>query len=461
MNIIVAGTGKVGSLLTDQLSRDGHNLVVIDRYAEALESAIEQYDVMSIQGNSAAMSVLRAANVEKADLLIAATGEDEVNLLTCLTARGLNHNISTIARVRSPEYMETTDALKDQLALSVTVNPELQTAHEISSLLRYPGFLAREEFVNGLVDIVELEVRENSPVKDQPLYRLSSIVKCQVLVCVVIRDDEVTIPSGDFVLEEGDRVYVTASAYNLSQLLHNLRIVNRRIRNVIITGGGRISYYLAKKLISEHINVKIIELKRDRCEYLADRLSEATIIQGDVSKETVLNREHIEKADAFISMTGMDELNVITSLYASHLKVPKVVTKLGRGENIQLIENMPVGSVITPKLLCGNTILRYVRAMQNGSDAAETLHSIAGGQAQAYEFIVNEDTLHCGEPLKDINFRKNILLATLTRGHRIEFPSGETTYEPGDRLIIVSNGDTPIIQLNDIFEKEYIETDEL
>lgn len=461
MKIIVAGTGKVGSLLADQLSRDGHDLVVIDRNSAALEAALEQYDVMSIEGNSASVSVLKAANIARTDLLIAATGEDETNLLTCLTAKGLNPDITTIARVRSPEYMESTDMLGDQLGLSLTVNPEFQTAHEISSLLRYPGFLSREEFVNGLVDLVELSVREDSPLCGQPLYRMHEIVKCQILICVVARRDEVIIPSGDFILEKGDHVYVTASAANLSTLLHNLNIVTKRIRNVTITGGGRITYYLAKRLEEERIGVKIIEQKMERCEYLADRLRDATIIQGDASKESVLDREHIEKADAFISMTGMDELNVITSLYANELNVPKVVTKLGRGENISLIANMPVGSVITPKILCGNTILRYVRAMQNGSDSAETLHFIAGGRAQAYEFRVNEDTLHCNEPLKDIEFRKNVLLATITRDRKIEFPSGSSFFQPGDRVIVVSNGSWPILQLNDIFEEEREDIDEL
>lgn len=461
MKIIVAGTGKVGNLLADQLTRDGHDLVVIDKDFAALEAALEQYDVMSIEGNSASMSVLRAANIEQTDLLIAATGEDETNLLTCLTAKGLNPDITTIARVRSPEYMESTDMLEEQLGLSLTVNPEFQTAHEISSLLRYPGFLSREEFVNGLVDLVELHVTAGSPICDKPLYKIADIVKCQILVCVVARRDEVIIPSGEFVLQEGDHVYVTASSSNLTTLLHNLNIVTKRIRNVTITGGGRITYYLAKRLEDDRIGVKIIEQRRDRCEYLADRLHDATIIQGDASKESVLDREHIEKADAFISMTGMDELNVITSLYANELKVPKVVTKLGRGENLSLIANMPVGSVITPKILCGNTILRYVRAMQNGSDAAETLHSIAGGRAQAYEFKVNEDTLHCNEPLKDIEFKKNILLATITRDRKIEFPGGNSYLQPGDRVIVVSNGSMPIIQLNDIFEEDKEEKDEL
>lgn len=461
MKIIVAGTGKVGNLLADQLSRDGHDLVVIDRNPDALELVQEQYDVMSIEGNSASVSVLRAANVDSTELLIAATGEDETNLLTCLTAKGLNPSITTIARVRSPEYMESTDMLGEQLGLSLTVNPEFQTAHEISGLLRYPGFLSREEFVNGLVDLVELSVSENSPLCHKPLYMIPEIVQCQILVCVVARREEVIIPSGDFVLEEGDHVYVTASASNLSKLLHNLNIVTKKIRNVTITGGGRITYYLSKRLELDKISVKIIEQRRDRCEYLADRLRDATIIQGDASKESVLDREHIESTDAFISMTGIDELNVITSLYANELKVPKVVTKLGRGENISLISNMPVGSVITPKILCGNTILRYVRAMQKGSDAAETLHSIAGGRADAYEFKVNEDTLHCGEELKDIRFKQNILLATITRDRVIEFPTGNSVFQPGDRVIVVSNGSMPIVQLNDIFEEETEEIDEL
>ena len=451
MKIIIAGDGKVGSLLTKQLSLDGHELVVIDRNDDALESTIERYDVMSIQGNCASMSVLKSAGIQKSDLLIAATGEDEVNLLTCMTAKYMNPRIHTIARVRTPEYMETTDKMKREFALSLAVNPELQTAHEIGSLMRYPAFLMREEFANGLVEIVALKIDKNSLICDKSLIEVRDIVRCQILVCAVTRGTETFTPRGDFVLREGDRIYVTASASNLSLLLHHLKIINRKIRNVVLLGGGRIAYYLTNKLQREHISVKIIERDRERCERLADRLPNTTIVQGDVSLQSVLERECIDQADAVVSMTGMDELNVITSLYANSKNVKKVVTKLGRGENQALIENLPVGGVVCPKELCGNTILRYVRAMKDGEGAAVTIHSIAGGQAQAYEFIVDHMTPYCEIPLKDVPFKKNILITSITRNRVIEIPGGDSFYQPGDRIVVVSSSATPIKNIEDIY----------
>ena len=452
MNIIIAGDGKVGSMLTKALSGEGHDLTLIDSNPAALESTIERYDVMSVQGNCASMEVLRNAGVQSADLLITATGKDEVNLLTCLTAHGMNPNLHTIARIRTPDYVETAYAMRRPFALSLTVNPERQTAREIDRLLRYPGFLKRDKFANGMIEIVELRVDDNSPLRDQPLYQMSSVTKCQVLVCAVVRDGRTTIPSGDFILREGDRIFVTASANNLTVLLNSIGLITTKVRSVIIAGGGRIAFYLTTLLLREGIAVKIIEQDRERCEELAEKLDGATIVQGDISKQSVLESEHIEDADAIIALTGLDELNVILSIYANHMKVPQVITKLGRGENMELLEKLPIGSVVSPKELCFNTIIRYVRAMKDTSGAAVTVHSIADGQAEAIEFIVDQDTKHCGEKLRDIRLKKNVLLASITHGRQIEFPNGESMFHPGDRIVVVSGEKFPIQQLNDIFQ---------
>lgn len=451
MKIIIAGDGKVGSMLTKQLQAEGHDMTLIDNDPDALEQTIEHYDVMSVQGNCASMEVLRNAGIEDADLLITATGEDEVNLLCCMTAHGMNPKLRTIARIRKPEYAESTYSMRKQFALSLTVNPERQTAREIDRLLRYPGFLKRDKFANGMVEIVELRVNQESPLCNEPLNRLTAITHCQVLVCTVLRDGKSAAPSGDFILRDGDRIFVTASANNLSLLLKNLKITTKRIRNVTIAGGGRICYYLTQMLLKEGISVKIIEKEPERCEELADLLPGACVVQGDVSTQDVMEREDICNCDALIAMTGMDELNVILSIYANNFKVPQVITKLGRAENLQILAKLPLGSIVSPKELCCNTITRYVRAMKNKSGAAVTVHSIADGQAEAIEFIVKPETKHTGEKLRDIHLKRNVLIASITRGRTIVFPNGESSFEPGDRIVVVTSENTIIQQLNDIF----------
>lgn len=452
MKIIIAGDGKLGSMLTRQFSGEGHDLTLIDNDPDALESSIERYDVMSVEGNCASMEVLRNAGVEDADLLITATGQDELNLLCCMTAHGMNPDLHTIARIRTPDYAESTFAMRKTFALSLTVNPDRQTAREIDRLLRYPGFLQREKFANGLVEIVEIKVDTDSPLKDQPLTNLSNITHCQVLVCAALRDGKSVTPDGTFVIREGDRLFVTASARNLSILLRSIGYVTHKVRNVMITGGGSSCYYLAELLLREGVSVKIIEINPARCLHLAEMLPGAVVIQGDASLQLVLERENIRNMDAVISMTGLDELNVITSLYANHAKVPHVVTKLGRAENLELLSELPVGSIVSPKELCSNAIVTYVRAMKNQTGAAVTVHSIAGGQAEAIEFIADATTKHTGTPLKEIRLKKNVRFASITHGRTIIFPNGDSEFNPGDRIIIVTSSDRTIQHLNDIFE---------
>ena len=451
MKIIIAGVGKVGAMLVMQLSAEGHDLTLIDKDPNALESTMERYDVMSVTGNCASMEVLRTAGVMDAELLITMTGADELNLLCCMTAHGMNPKLYTIARIRTPDYLESTYALRKMFALSLTVNPERQTAREIDRLLRYPGFLKREPFANGLVEIVEIRVDKNSPLKDVPLSQFSSVVQTQVLICAAVRDGKAITPTGDFVVREGDRLFVTASATNLSALLLSIGLAPPKIKNVIIIGGGRNCYYLTQMLLKEGIRVKIIERDRARCEHLAEVLPGATIIQDDASTSAVLDREKIRQADAVITMTGLDELNIMLSMYANQQKVPQVITKLGRAENMELIGVLPVGGIVSPKELCCNTITRYVRAMKNQVGAAVTVHTIADGQAEAIEFIIDANTKHIGEPLKQISLKKNILLASITHRRNIIIPHGDSMFQLGDRIVVVSSNGQLIHQVNDIF----------
>lgn len=452
MKIIVAGDGKMGSTLTRQLALEGHEVILVDANSKVLESTQERYDVMVIQGNCATMDVLKHAGVREADLLIALTGADEINLLCCMTAHGMNPKIHTIARVRNPEYTEQIYKMRDMFGLSMVVNPERQAAVEIGRLLKYPGFQKRDTFDRGRVEIVELKLNAQSKLCDVALNDMNSIVRCKILVCTVLRNGTAVAPDGNFILREGDRIFVTAPSNELTKLLHNLGIITHKVKRVLVCGGGRVTFYLAKQLEKSGIAVQIVEQDAERCVTLASQLPHASIIQGDASSEFLLESEGISSCDALATLTGIDELNMIISLYGSSCGVPQIITKLGRMNNKNILDNLSLGSIITPKELCCNTIVHYVRAMQNQTGAAKTVYSIADGQAEAMEFLVDEHTQHCGEPLKHLKIKKNVLVACITNGAQQEIPNGDSSFNRGDTVIIVTNGDRVIYQLNDIFE---------
>ncbi len=452
MNIIIAGDGKVGSMLTRQLSSEGHDITVIDNNARVLQSSIERYDVFSVHGNCASMEVLLQAQVREADLLIAATNADEVNLLCCTTAHALNPKLHTIARVRNPEYTEQVHRMRNVFGLSMLINPEDQAAIEIDRLLKYPGFLRRDTFAKGKTEIVELRVDAGSKLCNVRLMDLRNIVKCQVLVCAVLRGGNAIAPKGNFVLREGDRVFVTALSEKLTPLLNTLGILTRRIRNVTLCGGGRISYYLAKRLKKSGILPQIIENDLDRCNQLCEMLPECEIIHGDISEQDLLESEGLDKADAIVSLTGLDELNMIVSLYASSRGGPMVITKLGSIGNRSVIDSLSLGSVVCPKELVCSNIVRYVRAMENQTGAALSVHTIADGQAEAMEFLVDEHTKHVGKPLKEIRLKPNILLVSISHGAANEIANGDSVFQQGDTVVVVDTNSGEVIrQLNDIF----------
>ena len=452
MNIIIAGDGKVGSMLTRQLSNEGHNITVIDSNARVLETTVERYDVIAVHGNCASMEVLLDAGVRDADLLIAATSEDEVNLLCCSTAHALNPKLHTIGRIRNPEYTEQIYRMRNVFGLSMVINPENQTASEIDRLLKFPGFLRRDTFAKGRTEIVELKVTAGSKLCNVRLMDLQSIVHCQVLVCAVLRDGTASAPKGDFVLREGDRVFFTALSQNLTTLLKNLDILTRRVRNVTICGGGRISYYLAGRMKKAGISTRIIEKDYARCQELCELLPDAEIIHGDITDQDLLESGDLSRSDAVVTLTGIDEMNMIVSLYASSKGVPQVITKLSHTGNLNLVDSLSLGSVISPRDLVCNNIVRYVRAMENQTGAALSVHTIADGQVEALEFLVDEHTRNCGKPLKDIKLKPNILLVSISHGANTEIPNGNSVFQQGDTVVIVDTNSKEIIrQLNDIF----------
>lgn len=451
MNIIIAGNGKVGTTLARRLSEEGYNLTLIDSDPDVLSEVCEDCDVIGVRGNCASMPVLQQAGVADADLLIAATSQDEVNLLCCTTAHGLNPGLHTIARIRNPEYTQQIYAMRDVFALSLSVNPEQQAAREIESLLRLPGFLQRDTFANGRTAIVELRVDKDSKLRNVLLNNLNGIVKCKVLVCAVLRDGDAITPGGNFVLRDGDRIFVTAPTANLSTLLKNLNIVTRKVRKVLLCGGGRVSLYLAELLCRDGISVDILENDYDRCVQLAAALPDATVILGDATDKPLLEEHGLSGCDALVSLTGTDELNMIISLYANTRGVPQVITKLGHTENRSISNNLSLGSVISPRELCCDTIIRYVRAMSNLTGTAESVHSIADGQVEAVEFRVDQHTMNQGTPLKDIRLRDGVLLVSITHGSVTEIPGGNSVFLEGDTIVAVTSRRGSLRQINDIF----------
>ena len=451
MNIIIAGAGKVGKVLVRQLAAEGHSLTVIDQNSHTLETLVVRYDAIGVQGNCASKEVLEQAAVNNADLLITATDADEINLLCCMTAHGLNPNIHTIARIRNPEYTEQVLTMRDTFPLSLMINPEKQAALEIERLLKFPGFLRRESFAKGRSQIVELRIDSKSKLNNVALMDMSSVVKCRVLVCAVLRGGQAVAPSGTFVLQEGDRIFVTASTADLSVLLKNLGITTRPVRRVLLCGGGRVAYYLAQALEDDKISVLLLERDRARCVNLAEMLPTTQVIQGDCSNQALLEEQGIRDCDAVVALTGLDETNMVLSLYANTRGVNQTITKLSREETISIAGTLALGSIISPKELSSNIIVQYVRAMENQTGAAVSVHAIADGQAEAVEFVVDEKTRNCGVPLKAMKLKPDVLLASIIHGTDSQVPGGDSQFMPGDRVVVVTSRRGSLQQLGDIF----------
>ena len=451
MNVIIAGCGKLGSTIAGNLSAAGYNMTIIDNNDAVLEHSIEVFDSMAVRGNCATMAVLNDAGIDNAELLIATTGSDELNLLCCMTARSLNPDIHTIARIRNPEYYEQTREMRESFGLSLMVNPEKKAAKAIHKLISLPGFMKRDTFAKDKVEVVEIKVEEGGILADVPLVDLYKIVKCKVLVCVILRDGEVITPDGSTVLKANDRLFVTAQTNDLSLLLKNLGIISKTADKVMLIGGGGISLYLAEELINSGISVEIIEQNLARCEELAELIPQAEIIHGDAGRHSTLESEGLSTCDAIVSLTGMDELNIITSLYASDHGVSQVITKIGYSDDYGILDRLPIGSLVCPKELSCNTIVRYVRAMTNKEGAAVSVHTIADGLAEAVEFKVEEGTMNLNVPLKNIKLKKGIIIASIIHKDTPIIPNGDSHFEVGDTIILTTNADNAVLSLNDIF----------
>ena len=451
MKIIVVGDGKVGLTLTEQLSKEEHDIVVIDKNPTVLQNSQETFDVMVVPGNGASRQVLLEAGAQDADLVIAATSADEINLLCCLTVKklGCTH---TIARVRNPEYAGQLVFLKDELGLSMVINPEATAAREMFQILQFPSFLNRDRFAKGRVEIVELKVEKGCTIIGKYLHELHENAKVKVLVCAVERGEQVYIPSGNFKIEEGDKIHVTAETRDLTKLIHYLGIPLPKMRDVVIVGGSRLGYYLANMLIQSGVKVKIIEIDYERCLQLSELLPKALIINGDGCQQKLLNEEVYGKADAVISLLNIDEVNLVISMYAKKLGVPKVIAKIDRIEYMNVFKSFTEESFISPKNLICNDVLRYVRAVGNsGEGSMLTLYRLIGNQVEAIEFLAGKDTHFLGVPFSKVPMRPNLLIASIRRDDRTIFPTGSDCIQLGDRVLIVTTESGRFYELNDIF----------
>ena len=454
MKIVIVGDGKVGFALSAQLSREGHDITVIDNKRDVLGDSSERLDVLAVHGNGASMKVQQEAGVGRSDLMIAATSSDEINILCCIVAKKLGCK-STVARVRNPEYAEQLVLMQNELGLSMTINPERATAFAAFDMLRFPSFLKTDSFAKGRAQIVEVKLPENSPYAGKKLAELYEMNRIRVLICVVQRGEETFIPSGDFILRGGDKIYATAPAYNLDKLIRLLGVEARKVRDVLIIGGGRIAHYLAESLIRAAIGVKIIEQKAERCRELADALPKAVIIRGDGTDQRVLLSEGIENTDAVVTLTNMDEENLIVSMYASFIGVKKVITKINRTEYGDVFADKGIDHVVSPKDLTVDTILQHVRSMNNaGPEAMLALHRLADGQAEAMEFRALEGTKGLGRTLREIRLKPNILIATIHRRGSIIIPKGDDCIEKGDNVFVVAAAKHKISEINDIFASD-------
>ncbi len=449
MKIIIIGDGKVGYSLAENLSIENNDVTIIDKNSEALKKASENLDVMCIRGNGVSTKILLEAGIKEADLLIAATTSDEMNMVCCLTAKklGVTH---TIARIRDPEYANELSLLKADLDLDMVINPEQAAASEIARLLRFPPAVNVEVFAKGRVEMVEIKVTESISLVGMKLKDIPNKISSSILIGAVLRDDEAIIPHGEFEFKENDTLYIIGQPSRVFDFCKRIGIYIHKITNVMILGGGRIAYYLAKYLEEEEIKGKIIEINRERCIELTELLPQTLIICGDGSDETLLHSENISDMGAFVSITGRDEDNLISALSAKQCGVQKVIAKINRINNLGIISNMGIDSVVSPKLITSNHILRYVRGLKNAlGNPANTLYKIIGDQVEALEFTAGSSTVFINIPLKELQLVKGVLVAVIVRKNEIIIPHGKDVIKSGDGVILITK-DKRISDLNDI-----------
>ncbi|MBQ2986569.1 MAG: Trk system potassium transporter TrkA [Tyzzerella sp.] len=452
MKIVIIGDGKVGYKLAEHLSVDNYDVVLIDNNEEKLKEAINNLDINCFAGDGVSVEVQAEAGVPEADLVIACTSTDELNMLSCLVAKRLGAK-HTIARVRNPLYYHQIDLLKEDLHLSMVINPEFAVANEIARNLIFPDASKVETFVKGRLELVEVPVREGSPIIGYKLAEIYSKFQIKILICAIQRGSEVFIPDGEFVIEEGDKLHIAATHREIEQFFSRLGNRKRRVRNVLICGGGRVGFYLAKKLCSMGMDVKIIEQSQERCEDLCEELPKVTVIHGDATDHDLLLEEGVREADALVALTGVDEENIIMGLFAKKQGVQKIVAKVNEDSRAQMVEGLGIDSIVSSKNATVDAIFSYVRARQNSLSSAniESMYRLVDDRVEALEFVIKEETKYTNIALKDLRTKPNNLIACIARKRQMIIPSGNDSIRVGDTVVVITKS-KKIQDITDILE---------
>lgn len=451
MKIVIIGVGKIGRTVLGNLSGEGHTITIIDEDRDKIEELIEKYDVFGVVGNGACMDIQIEANVKTADLVIVLTNSDELNVLACLVAKKLGAP-NTVARVRNPNYRKQILAMKDELGISMILNPEKETSNEIFSLISLPSVAQVESFARGRVKLVAIVVEKDCLLVGETLISIARKFHTKVLICAVERGGQVFIPSGNFIIEEGDKIHFTAAANSLGDFLTEINVMNSPLRKIMIVGGGRIGYYLADDLSKKKYKVKLIEQDMAKAEVIADTLPKVTVIAGDGTKHDLLIEEGIESTDAFITLTGIDEENIIASMFANKKKVRRIITKIDRDELMCMLDDVGIHNNVSPKDIIATRVLRYIRALANkrGSNII-TLYRLVNNQVEALEFVAKMLDDIYNKPLKELKIKKNCLIACIIRNNEVIIPDGNACICQNDNVIVVTTHKN-FDDLIDIFE---------
>ena len=451
MKIVIIGLGTIGSTILKSLSGEEHNITIIDEDKDIVEQFIERYDVQGVVGNGASLDIQREAGVKGADVTIALTNSDELNVFACLVAKklGVKH---TVARVRNPEYSHQILEMKDELGISMIVNPEQDTATEIFNLISLPEIAKVERFAKGRVLLVEIVAEKGCALVGETLISIGKKLNTKVLICAVQRGDEVIIPSGNFMIEEGDRIHFTSDAKELREFLSEIKLVKSPLKNIMIVGGTRVGYYLADELSKKKYKIKLIEGDKSVSEELAEELPSVTVINGNGAQHDLLVEEGIEAMDAFVALTDVDQENMVVSMFANKMKVRKTITQIKSDDLYGMLSELGINNNVSPKDIVANRIISYIRALENtvGSNVL-TLYRLVGNRVEALEFLAKRQEKIYDIPLRELKIKNNCLIACIIRDTKVIIPNGNATIQLGDNVIAVTTHKN-FDDLTDIFE---------
>lgn len=451
MKIVIIGLGTIGKTILKNLTGEGHTITIIDEDERKIGELIERFDVLGVVGNGASMDIQKEANVKEADLVIVLTGSDELNILACLVAKKVGAK-NTIARVRNPDYRKQIAVMKDDLGISMVVNPERETANEIFNIINLPSVAQIEQFAKGRVSLVEIVAEKGCSLIGETLTSLGKKMTTKVLICAVQRGSEVIIPSGNFMIEEGDKIHFTSNAKTLGDFLSEANLVKSPLKNIMIVGGGRIGYYLADSLSKKKYTVKLVENNPANAEVLAELLPRVTVVCGNGTQHDVLIEEGIEAMDAFVALTDIDEENMIVSMFANKKKVKKSITQIKSDDLYGMLDELGINNNVSPKHIVAGRIISYIRALANtvGSNVL-TLYQLVNNQVEALEFAAKKHEDFYDKPLRELKTKHNCLIACIIRKTDIIIPDGNSEIKLGDNVVVVTTHKN-FDDLNDVFE---------